>query len=178
MSNIGALKEGCGVGVVLIINGKPVSFKLALAQRKDDWSQEQKYEYGLISEDGSLYTSRGLYSGGTTGFGRDPDDGMYDAIKEGGIMKNGQRVESIMEFSQTEIVNMIIAKLEGLKGFKINKGTYNRQDPTAYYHMRGEVGMEYGFSTVKGDPEEGGGRVSKSGECEDRFERRNVGSGV
>ena len=71
------LKDGCGVGARIAINGNYEEFGLAVLLRKDfidmearepenDWKH---YEYGFINNDSTLYF-KGLYSGGVTGFGQ------------------------------------------------------------------------------------------------------------
>lgn len=61
------IEEGSGVKATIILNGKEENFRLAVLASKG-WDGENNYEYGFINEAGTLY-SRGMYSGGATGFG-------------------------------------------------------------------------------------------------------------
>ncbi len=71
------LKDGCGVGARIIVNGNVEEFKLAVFLRKDFIDMEKRdpenewkhYEYGFINS-GSTFYFKGLYSGGVTGFGQ------------------------------------------------------------------------------------------------------------
>jgi len=64
------IEEGSGVEMVLYIDGKTETFKIAVIER-EGWMGKGEYEYGFVNEDWTKYL-RSPYSGGRTGFGCNP----------------------------------------------------------------------------------------------------------
>ncbi len=63
------LEDGNGISFKILLNGKQEEFVLALLFKQDYFSEKyNRYEYGFVNSDKTLYIST-LYSGGNTGFG-------------------------------------------------------------------------------------------------------------
>lgn len=68
MNRITTLKEGSGIGVTLLLNGKEEKFRLGLFSSKN-WSDKEELEYGFVNEDETKFFFGAMYSGGESGFG-------------------------------------------------------------------------------------------------------------
>jgi hypothetical protein len=63
------IEDGSGISMVVMINGKPEKFQLAVFDNRV-WEKgdEPHYEFGFVNSEGTKYF-RNPYSGGNTGFG-------------------------------------------------------------------------------------------------------------
>lgn len=64
------IEDGSGVKAVIMVNGKPETFVLAVIARKRFFANgdPEDLEYRFVNTTGTKYT-RGMYTGGSTGFG-------------------------------------------------------------------------------------------------------------
>jgi hypothetical protein len=62
------IEDGSGVKAVVMVNGKPETFVLAVIAQKGFLREGVELEYGFVNTTGTKYT-RGMYTGGSTGFG-------------------------------------------------------------------------------------------------------------
>jgi len=82
MSLLNSIKEGCGVGVIIMIDGKPELFKLAVFTKKSFFKEDYHYEYKFINESRTKCFDH-IYSGGNTGLGCDYIDDVEKMKADG-----------------------------------------------------------------------------------------------